>query len=42
MHDADSHIMEEPDWLHPYLDAATRERFPYVWGQGDEAGKWGM
>ncbi len=34
--------MEEPDWLHPYLDAATRERFPYVWGQGDEAGKWGM
>jgi len=42
MHDADSHIMEEPDWLHPYLDAATRERFPYVWGQGDEAGTWGM
>jgi len=31
MHDADSHIMEEPDWLHPYLDRATIERFPYVW-----------
>ena len=38
MHDADSHIMEEPDWLHPYLDAATRERFPYVWSVGDEPG----
>ncbi|MDZ4827044.1 MAG: amidohydrolase family protein [Actinomycetota bacterium] len=36
MHDADSHIMEEPDWLHPYLDAATRERFPYVWSLGDD------
>src|SRR5262245_45271798 len=34
MHDADSHIMEEPDWLHPYLDAATRQRFPYVWSVG--------
>ena len=31
MHDADSHIMEPSDWLHPYLDAATRERFPRVW-----------
>jgi predicted TIM-barrel fold metal-dependent hydrolase len=31
MHDADSHIMEPHDWLHPYLDAATRERFPSVW-----------
>ena len=39
MHDADSHIMEEPDWLHPYLDAATRERFPYVWSVGDEPGR---
>ena len=39
MHDADSHIMEEPDWLHPYLDTATRERFPYVWSVGDEPGR---
>ena len=39
MHDADSHIMEEADWLHPYLDAATRERFPYVWSVGDEPGR---
>jgi uncharacterized protein len=30
MHDADSHIMEPADWLHPYLDAATCERFPFV------------
>ncbi|MGH8978288.1 MAG: amidohydrolase family protein [Acidimicrobiia bacterium] len=39
MHDADSHIMEEADWLHPYLDAATRERFPFVWSVGDEPGR---
>ena len=42
MHDADSHIMEEPDWLHPYLDRATRDRFPYVWSVGDEPGRWGI
>jgi predicted TIM-barrel fold metal-dependent hydrolase len=38
MHDADSHIMEEPDWLHPHLDAATRKRFPHVWLPTDESG----
>ena len=42
MHDADSHIMEEPDWLHPYLDRVTRDRFPYVWSVGDEPGRWGI
>jgi len=36
MHDADSHIMEPADWLHPYLDAGTRERFPLVWTNADE------
>jgi YihY family inner membrane protein len=36
VHDADSHIMEPADWLHPYLDAATRERFPLVWTATDE------
>ena len=36
MHDADSHIMEPADWLHPYLDSATRDRFPFVWTQADE------
>ena len=36
MHDADSHIMEPADWLHPYLDAETRERFPLVWTNADE------
>jgi predicted TIM-barrel fold metal-dependent hydrolase len=35
MHDADSHIMEPADWLHPYLDAKTRERFPHVWTDVD-------
>jgi predicted TIM-barrel fold metal-dependent hydrolase len=36
MHDADSHIMEPADWLHPYLDAKTRKRFPLVWTQHNE------
>ena len=36
MHDADSHIMEPADWLHPFLDVRTRERFPYVGNDGDE------
>jgi predicted TIM-barrel fold metal-dependent hydrolase len=36
MHDADSHVMEEPDWLHPHLDRATRERFPLVWQPAGE------
>jgi predicted TIM-barrel fold metal-dependent hydrolase len=35
MHDADSHIMEEPGWLQPYLDGAARGRFPVVWGPAD-------
>jgi uncharacterized protein len=34
--------MEEPDWLYPYLDATTRERFPYVWAVEEEPGRWGM
>ncbi|HEX5095441.1 MAG TPA: amidohydrolase family protein [Acidimicrobiia bacterium] len=42
MHDADSHIMEEPDWLHPYLDAATKSRFPHVWTVDSEPGRWGI
>jgi uncharacterized protein len=36
MHDADSHIMEPADWLHPYLDDAVRERFPLVWNEAGE------
>jgi predicted TIM-barrel fold metal-dependent hydrolase len=36
MHDADSHIMEPADWLHPYLDARTRDRFPFVWSEANE------
>ena len=26
-HDADSHVMETPDWLAPYADPPVRERF---------------
>jgi predicted TIM-barrel fold metal-dependent hydrolase len=36
MHDADSHIMEPSDWLHPYLDTATRDQFPRVWTASDD------
>jgi predicted TIM-barrel fold metal-dependent hydrolase len=36
MHDADSHIMEPADWLHPYLDDRTRQRFPRVWTDANE------
>jgi uncharacterized protein len=36
MHDADSHIMEPADWLHPYLDPKVRDRFPLVWTAADE------
>ena len=36
MHDADSHIMEPADWLHPYLDTRTRERRPLVWTNANE------
>jgi len=35
-YDADSHIMEPADWLHPYLDTRTRERLPLVWTNADE------
>lgn len=24
VHDADSHVVETPDWLHPYADPAVR------------------
>src|SRR4051794_18455777 len=36
MHDADSHIMEPADWLHPYLDPKVRDQFPLVWTADDE------
>lgn len=37
MHDADSHIFEPADWLHPYLDSATNEAVPRLWEESDEA-----
>ena len=41
VHDADAHIMETPDWLTPYLDAATTARLParrFVGGVGGTGG----
>ena len=29
-HDADSHVMETPDFLHPFADTAIRERMPLL------------
>ncbi len=37
MHDADSHIYEDFDWLHPFLDEATKARVPRLWERSDEA-----
>ena len=31
MHDADSHVMETPDWLHPWADPAIREKLPPIY-----------
>ncbi len=28
IHDADSHIMETPNWLDPFLERKVRERMP--------------
>jgi uncharacterized protein len=33
MHDADSHIMEPANWLQPFMDAKTLERFPLMWNE---------
>jgi uncharacterized protein len=37
MHDADSHIYEDFDWLHPFLDATTNATVPRLWERSDEA-----
>jgi uncharacterized protein len=37
MHDADSHIFEAANWLHPYLDAATNAAVPRLWEDAHEA-----
>jgi uncharacterized protein len=36
MHDADSHIYEDFDWLAPYVDKATNEAMPRLWDLSDE------
>ena len=30
IHDADAHVMETPDWLEPFADAALREKLPPI------------
>ena len=37
MHDADSHIYEDFDWLAPYLDAATNAKVPRLWAEANES-----
>lgn len=37
MHDADSHIYEDFDWLLPFLDSATKAAVPRLWEQADES-----
>jgi uncharacterized protein len=37
MHDADSHIYEDYDWLAPYLDAVTNAQVPRLWEQSHES-----
>ena len=31
MHDADSHIYEEANWLQSHVDAATNSAVPRLW-----------
>lgn len=31
IHDADAHVMETPDWLHPYADAGIRDQLPPIY-----------
>jgi len=38
-HDADAHIMEEPDWLFPYADPAVRDRMKPVYVSTVEPGE---
>ncbi len=37
MHDADSHIYENYNWLSPYLDAATNAAVPRLWEDSHES-----
>ena len=37
MHDADSHIYEDFDWHHPYVDAATLTAIPRLWEESAES-----
>ena len=37
MHDADSHIYEDFDWLKPFLDEATNAKVPRLWEAANES-----
>ena len=37
MHDADSHIYEDFDWLHPFLDSSTNAKVPRLWERSAES-----
>ena len=37
MHDADSHIYEEANWLQSHVDAATNAAVPRLWETHDES-----
>jgi uncharacterized protein len=39
VHDADSHVVETPEWLHPYADPALRERMRPVYVQTVKPGE---
>jgi uncharacterized protein len=42
MHDADSHIYEDFDWHHPYVDAATLAAVPRLWEESNESSTVGI
>lgn len=42
MHDADSHIYEDFNWHHPYIDAATLAAVPRLWEEAHESSTVGI
>ena len=42
IHDADAHVMETPDWLHPWADPTVREKLPPLYLSTVRPGEDGM
>jgi uncharacterized protein len=42
MHDADSHIYEDFNWLHPFIDSQTLAAVPRLWEHSDESSTVGI